>query len=157
MVDFFQVNGFASGTWAQPSHTLHYHKNSTYPSPISSTFQNVFCTGNLSQSFFEEISGSLWPHPLFSELSMVRVLQPANAPPDRNCLQHEKWCPYREAWFLHPFVLTKWEEVQPIPTKAIPQPPRTTTMCTACLKYARPPPPLPASLLAQNQRDCTYS
>ena len=66
MVDFFQVNGVASGTWAQASHTLHYHRNSTYPSLISSTFQNVFCTGNLSQSFFEKISGSLWPHPLLA-------------------------------------------------------------------------------------------
>ena len=33
--------------------------------------------------------------------------------------------------------------------KAFLQPAKTATMCTACLEYARPPPPIPSFLLAQ--------
>ena len=38
-----------------------------------------------------------------------------------------------EEWFLCPFVLTRWEMVQPVSTKAILQPAKAATMCTKCL------------------------
>ena len=40
--------------------------------------------------------------------------------------------------------------VHPVPTKAVLQPPKVAAMCTACLKYALPPPPIPSFMLAQN-------
>ena len=51
-----------------------------------------------------------------------------------------------EEWFLHSFVLTRWEVVQPVLTKAILQPAKAATMCTAHLEYARP---FPSFLLVQ--------
>ena len=68
------------------------------------------------------------------------------------CLQYQKWYLYKgEEWFLHLFVLTRWEVVQPVLTKAM-------CMCMACLEYTHPPPlshlsstsPIPPILLAQN-------
>ena len=49
-----------------------------------------------------------------------------------------------EEWFLCPFVLTRWEMVQLVPTKAILQPAKLGTMCTACLEYDLPPLPPPS-------------
>ena len=37
------------------------------------------------QKFF--VGSWLWPHPLITEHSIVRALQPENAPPDRSCLK----------------------------------------------------------------------
>ena len=51
-----------------------------------------------------------------------------------------------EEWFLHSFVLTRWEVVQPVLTKAILQPAKAATMCTAHLEYAHP---FPSFLLVQ--------
>ena len=48
------------------------------------------------------------------------------------------------------FVLTRWELVQPVLTKAILQLAKAAAMYTASLKYAHPPPPIPPLLLAQN-------
>ena len=39
---------------------------------------------------------------------------------------------------------------RPVLTKAFLQPAKTAAMCTACHDYARPPPPVPPFLLAQN-------
>ena len=37
----------------------------------------------------------------------------------------------RGEWFLHLFVLTRWETVRPVPTKAVLQPAKAATMCMA--------------------------
>ena len=68
----------------------------------------------------------------------------------KNCLQNGNDPPRgREEWFLYPFVLTRWEMVQPVLTKAVLQRPKASTMCTAYLENARPPPPSHLFLLAQ--------
>ena len=57
-----------------------------------------------------------------------------------NCLQIQKCmgAPTRgEEWFGCQFVLTRWELVQPVPTKAVLQPGKA--MCMACHDYACPP------------------
>ena len=56
---------------------------------------------------------------------------------------------WEEEWFLHLFMLTRWEMVKPVPTKAVLQPAKAAAMCMACLEYARPPPPIPPFLLGQ--------
>ena len=48
------------------------------------------------------------------------------------------------------FVLTKWEVVQLVPTKAFLQPAKAAAMCTAPHTETRPPPPIPPGLLVQN-------
>ena len=53
-------------------------------------------------------------------------------------------------WFLSLFVLTKWEIVQSVPTKAFLQPAKAAAMCTATHAGTRPPPPIPSFLLVQN-------
>jgi len=47
-------------------------------------------------------------------------------------------------------VLTRWEVVQPVQTKAILQPAKAAAMCMACLKY-RPAIHLPLSHLASTK------
>ena len=98
-----------------------------------------------------------WPHPLISKshiYAMVRALRPANAPHDWKLPTDPEMLPlYKgEEWFLRPFMLTKWEMVQPVPTKAVPHPAKTAAMCVAC--HACPPPP---SHLAKHifKTDCT--
>ena len=66
-----------------------------------------------------------------------------------NCLQYQKRCLYkgRSGWFPSaPICVNK---VQPVPIKAILQPAKAAILCTACLEYARPPPPIPPFLLVQ--------
>ena len=40
--------------------------------------------------------------------------------------------------------------VQPVPTKALLQPVKVATMCTACVEYGRPPLLIPPILLVQS-------
>ena len=54
-----------------------------------------------------------------------------------------------EEWFLYLYVLTRWEIVQPVPTKAFLLPAKTAAMGTACCDYACLSPPS-HFLLAQN-------
>ena len=53
-------------------------------------------------------------------------------------------------WFLRLFVLTRWEMVQLVPTKAFLQPAKAAAMCTAPWAETCPPPPILPFLLAQN-------
>ena len=66
----------------------------------------------------EQFSGSTWslPHPHISKLSIVKALPPMNTPlywklPAVPEMMH----PTRgKEWFLHQFVLTRWEMVKPV-------------------------------------------
>ena len=93
------------------------------------------------------VTHSLWVHELrhthslasfqWSGLSGLQTLRLTE-----NCQQIWKWCPYGgRGVVLCPFVLIRWEMAQPVPTKAVLQAAKAAAMCTACLKYARPPPP----------------
>ena len=78
------------------------------------------------------LTQSLWVHdPLISELSMVRALWPASAPPDWMLPTSPEMVPLQGEWFLSLFVPTRWEMVQPVPTKAFLQPAKAAAMCTA--------------------------
>ena len=81
---------------------------------------------------------------------MVSALRPVNTLPDWKLLTDpEMGAPTRgEEWFGCLFVLTRWEMVQPVPTKAVLQP--AEAMCMACHDYACPPPLSHLFLLAQN-------
>ena len=110
-------------------------------------------TGNLSSRFFVPFSGGSWPwpHPLISELQWSGLSNQQMLLLTENCLQYQKWCPKRgKEWFLCLFVLTRWEIIQPVPTRAFLQPAKAATMCTACCDYACPPPPIPSYLVVQN-------
>ena len=77
-----------------------------------------------------------------------------NLIPTETCLQCQKRSPYKaykgRGAFLFPFVSKRSEMIQPVPTKAFLQPPKTAALCTVCHGYAHPPPSIPAFLLAQN-------
>ena len=62
--------------------------------------------------------------------------------PTENCLQYP--------WYKGRGVVSIWEMIQPLLTKAFLQPPKTAVMCTSCHDYAHPPPPISLLLLVQN-------
>ena len=103
----------------------------------------------LQLSIHQVFQGS-WslPHPLISELTMVRALQPVNASPDWNLPTVPEMEPLKS--YLCLFVSKRREMAQPVPTKAFLQPAKAAAMCTALRAETRPPPPIPPFLLAQN-------
>ena len=48
-----------------------------------------------------------------------------------------------EEWLVRPFVLTRWEIVQPVPSKAVLQPAKAAAMRTAPRTETHPPSPIP--------------
>ena len=62
---------------------------------------------------------------------MIKALRSANTSTDRELPTAPEMVSLQggEEWFLHLFVLTRWEMVQPVLTKAIPQPAKAATMC----------------------------
>ena len=113
-------------------------------------------TGNFSQSFFESFSGGgsmplttptykqafLGQGSLASKRSswLKTANSSKNGPPTRG-----------EEWHVCPFVLTRWEIVQPVLSKAVLQPAKAATMRTAPRTEINPPTfPYPTFFQAQN-------
>ena len=69
-------------------------------------------TGNLRESFFGFMT-SPQPHPLISELSMIRAPWPAKTFWLKSTYSTRMVCPQKK-WFLCSFVLTRWEMVQSV-------------------------------------------
>lgn len=59
----------------------------------------------------------------------------------QKCPQYQKWCPNVGRGCLHPFLLTWWETIPTVPTKAFLQQVKTA-MCMACHEYSCQPPPI---------------
>ena len=91
-------------------------------------------TGNFSKdSFSHSMVGSWpWPCPLIREHSILRLSDQQTLLLTENCLQCQKWSPYKgKEQFLHQFVLKRTELAQPVLTKAFLQPAKAAAMCTA--------------------------
>ena len=83
------------------------------------------------------------PDPFITKLSIVSRLWPQLLWQTKICSTGNGVHTNGEDWFLHPFVLERWEMVQPVLIRAILQLAKAAAMCTA--SYAEnhlPPPPL---------------
>ena len=65
-----------------------------------------------------------------------------------NCLQWQKWSPYKSQGVVSTPVCAKKERNGP--ASADQRPAKTAAMCTACPDYAHPPYPIPPFLVTQN-------